>query len=83
MTISKLQKSYAKVITYLISESYNHPRNYSKFKDKWAVDPDEKDSTESPIQTFDAYLNAASKKSFWIDGLLLKGLAENLTGTLS
>ena len=38
LTISKLQKSYAKVITYLISESYNHPRNYSNYTSSAAGD---------------------------------------------
>ena len=53
-------------------------RSHPKFKDKWAADPEEKDSNQSAIQSFDEYLSAASKKSFWIDGLLLKGLAEKL-----
>ena len=53
-------------------------RSHPKFKDKWAADPEEKDSTLSAVRSFDEYLSAASKKSFWIDGLLLKGLAEKL-----
>lgn len=57
-------------------------RSHPKFRDKWAVDHEEKDANLSAIQSFDDYLSAASKKSFWIDGLLLKGLAEKLDRNL-
>lgn len=61
-----------------ISKMRNHP----KFKDKWAPDDQEKVLSElgmqGPSQSFEEYIEWASKQEYWIDGLQLKSLAEKL-----
>eukprot|EP00438_Fugacium_kawagutii_P030759 Skav215264 [mRNA] locus=scaffold2881:38182:47134:+ [translate_table: standard] len=78
LTSDKLVSEASRLRTLTVGHLTSHKDRFSGF---WAMDPDarpeQRDHMNEP-ETFSDYIMAASRKNWWIDGLLLHALAHRL-----